>query len=242
MDLFEEIEAKSKNKFEAKQLICISMLVFYCGIRRGEIPRLVVKDVIDGDGQVTLVINRFAKPIKINSQTSAAIQSYYNDLKTRSQTLAKRRSSLFPSFQNESKLRRAWKACNTKYIEILHAGIKHCYKKCLSSGMDRKGILYKGKRQYRMSSREFEAVALDQKIKPGVSADAKLINIFLESCDRAGRLNGNDSAVQREAATILNDFDKDAIKIKSLKQNKKYHDFRNMLLDQLSLHLKKQNP
>ena len=242
MDLFEEIEAKSKNKFEAKQLICISMLVFYCGIRRGEIPRLVVKDVIDGDGQVTLVINRFAKPIKINSETSAAIQSYYNDLKTRSQTLAKRRSSLFPSFQNESKLRRVWKAYNTKFIDIRHAGIKDYYKKCLSSGMDRKSILNKGEIQYRITGRELEAVAFDRKIEPGVSADAKLEKIFIESSDRAGRLDGNDSGVQREAETIINDFDKHAKKIKLLKQNKKYQYFRNMLLDQLSPHLTKQNP
>ena len=127
-------------------------------------------------------------------------------------------------------------------MDIRHAGMKHFYKKCSRSGMDRKGILNKGGKQFRVTCRDFAAVALDKKIKAGESADAKLINIFLESCDRAGRLNGNDSAVQREAATILNDFDKDAIKIKSLKQNKKYHDFRNMLLDQLSPHLKKQNP
>ena len=243
MDLFKEIEAKAKNDFEAKQLMCISMLVYYCGIRRGEIPNLEVKDVIDKAGQVSVTIDRFKKKlIKLNCETSAAIQSYYNDLKSRNPTLAKRRSPLFPSLQNESKLRRVWKAYNTKFIDIRHAGIKDYYKKCLSSGMDRKSILNKGEIQYRITGRELEAVALDNKIPPGESPDAKLTKIFIESSDRAGRLDGNDSAVQREAATIINDFDKHAKKIKLLKQNKKYQYFRNMLLDQLSPHLTIQNP
>ena len=242
MDLLKEIETKSEDEFEAKQLICISMLVYYCGTERSEIPKLKVRDLIDKAGRVTLTINRFAKPIQLNLETSAAIQCYYNDFKTRKPTLTKRRNPLFPSFQSESGVYRVWKTYNTKYMDIRHAGMKHFYMKCLSSGMDRKGILNKGGKQFRVTCRDFEAVALDRKIKAGVSVDDKLTNIFLESHDKAGRLVGNDPAVQIEAATIIKDFDKDAKKIKVLKNNKKYQDFRKMLLDQLSSHLTKQNP
>ena len=79
VDLFKKIETKSKNEFEAKQLKCISMLVYYCGIKRGEIPKLEVKDLIDKAGLVKLTITRFKKKksIKLNCETSAAIQSYH---------------------------------------------------------------------------------------------------------------------------------------------------------------------
>ena len=69
---------------------------------------------------------------------------------------------------------------------------------------------------------------------------ANSTKIFIESSDRVGHLDGNDSGVQREAETIINDFDKQAKEIKSLKY-KKYQELRKMLLDQLSPHLTKKN-
>lgn len=241
MNLLSQIEANSKNKFEAEQLICISMLVFYCGIRRGEIPKLQVKDLIDKACQVTLTINRFTKPIKLNSETSEAIQSYYNDLKARNPTLARRRSPLFPSFQDERKLHRRWKNHHTKYIDILHDGIKHYYRQCLGAGVNRKKAILKGEIQFRISAREFEAVVSNKKIGAGASADTKLRNMFLEFSEKADRLHETDPAAQSKAEIIITEFDKAAKKIKKLKPNQKYLDLRNLLLDQLSPYIKKQN-
>ena len=61
VQLFDRMEADSSLKGAGRQLSCIAKLIFYCGVKEGEIPELTIRDVIDQDGNIIRVIRKFEK-------------------------------------------------------------------------------------------------------------------------------------------------------------------------------------
>ena len=175
MQLFDRMEADSSLKGVGKQLACIAKLVFYCGIKEGEIPELTIRDVIDKDGNIIRVIRKFGKPIMLTDEIERCIAKHIDEMNTRNPSLVKRRSPLFPSYPNTRKIKRHLKTFGTTHTQIHHAGIHYYYQKGLAAGRSKGWIYESGSKQKRISIRQFQAVALNSKIPAGVSVDNRCI-------------------------------------------------------------------
>ena len=139
----------------------------------------------------------------------------------------KRRSPLFPAYRNARKLGRHWKSFGTTHTQIHHAGIHYYNQKGLSAG-ELKGQIYKSDRlQKRISERQFQAVALNQKIPDGRSVDEKCINEILSLMDQAERLNKRNLNVKKEAQIILEKFNKTVQMIRSTRLREEYGSLRS---------------
>jgi len=165
--LFEQIENTTLKGVKGNQLACISRLVFYCGLRRKEIPSLKIRDVIDRAGKIISSIRTFKKEIMLTDNMSTEMQKYINDLRKKSPSLVNRTSWLFPHYRNERQLHRHWQEFNIKYINILHAGIKYYYSTARSTKIDKKIIFAEGSRQLRVSERQFSAIVSGKIIQAG---------------------------------------------------------------------------
>ena len=106
MQLFDRMEADSSLKGAGRQLACIAKLIFYCGVKEGEIPELTIRDVIDKDGNIIRVIRKFSKPIMLTDDIERCIAKHIDEMNTRNPSLVKRRSPLFPSYPNTRKIKR----------------------------------------------------------------------------------------------------------------------------------------
>ena len=171
MQLFDRMEADTSLKGAGRQLACIAKLIFYCGIKEGEIPELIIRDVIDKDGKIIRVIRKFSKPIMLTDEIERCIAKHIDEMNTRNPSLVKRRSPLFPSYPNTRKIKRHLKTFGTTYMQIHHAGIHYYYQKGLAAGRSKGWIYESGSKQKRISIRQFQAVALNAKIPAGVSID-----------------------------------------------------------------------
>jgi hypothetical protein len=108
----------------AEQLVCITRLVYLCGIQRQEIPQLTVGDVLDQKGNVVNSISKFRKPLPLNEWGKAELSAQLEDLAERDPRLSEPSARLFPDYPNVKKLYRHWKKVGIFYWEILHEGIK----------------------------------------------------------------------------------------------------------------------
>ena len=50
--IFDRMVIDPSLKGAGKQLACISKLVFYCGVQEREIPELLIRDVLDNEGDI----------------------------------------------------------------------------------------------------------------------------------------------------------------------------------------------
>jgi hypothetical protein len=222
MQLFDRMETDSSMKVAGKQLACISKLVFYCGVLQGEIPELLIRDVLDNDGNIIRIIRKFDKEIFLTNQVAESIACHIDEMKRRNPSLMKRRSPLFPAYPNTRKLRRHWKSFGITYTQIHHAGIQYYNKKGLADGKPKGQIYEYGRLQKRISERQFQAVALNSKIPAGRSVDDRCINEILKLMEQAERINTKDSTAQKEARRILAKLDKTVQKIRSTRLREEY--------------------
>ena len=174
MQLFDRMEADSSLKGAGRQLACIAKLMFYCGIKEGEIPELTIRDVIDKDGNIVRVIRKFKNPIMLTDEIERCIAKHIDEMNNRNPSLVKRRSPLFPSYRNTRKIKRHLKTFGTTHTQIHHAGIHYYYQKGLAAGRSKGWIYESGSKQKRISIRQFQAVALNSKIPAGVSIDRSM--------------------------------------------------------------------
>ena len=202
MHLFDRMEADSSLKVAGRQLACIAKLVFYCGVKEGEIPELTIRDVIDKDGKIIRVIRKFSKLIMLTDDTERCIAKHIEEMNTRNPSLVKRRSPLFPSYRNTRKIKRHLKTFGTTHTQIHHAGIHYYYQKGLAAGRSKGWIYESGSRQKRISIRQFQAVALNSKIPAGVSVDNRCVDEIIRIFDAAERLDKNAPDVKNETATL----------------------------------------
>jgi hypothetical protein len=215
MQLFDRMETDSSMVFAGKQLACISKLVFYCGVQEGEIPELLIRDVLDNDGNIIRVIRKFDKEIFLTDQVAESIVRHIAEMGSRNPSLLKRRSPLFPAYRNTRKIRRHWSSFGTAYIQIHHAGIHYYYRMGLEDGKSKGRIYETGSRKKRISARQFQAIALNSKIPAGRSVDDRCVNEILSLMEQAERINTKDSNAQKEARRILAKFDETVQKIRS---------------------------
>jgi len=220
--LFDRMETDSSLRFEGKQLACISKLVFYCGVQQGEIIKLLIRDVLDNDGNIIREIHKFDKSIFLTDEVAESIAWHIDEMGNRNPTLVKRRSPLFPAYPNTRKLRRHWKSFGTNYLQIHHAGIHYYYQKGLVAGRSKGWIYETGGRQKRISARQFQAVALNSKIPRGKSVDERCVEEIVNLQEEAERLNKNDPNAGREAQRILEKFDAAVRKIRADELREEY--------------------
>ena len=129
-ELFQQIRENSKTSFHGFQLECISRLVFYGGVQRQLIPKFQIRDVFDGNGRplnkITKLksdkITKFKKPIILNDEMKRALETYFNDLKSRCSSFTNRTRPLFPNYRTERKLRLHWIKFGTNYSQIKRDG------------------------------------------------------------------------------------------------------------------------
>ena len=233
VQLFDRIETDSSMKSAGKQLACISKLVFYCGVQEGEIPELLVRDVLHNDGNIIKVIHKFDKPIVLTDEVAESIARHIEEMGGRNPTLVKRWSPLFPAYRNTRKLRRHWKALGTTYIEIHHAGIHYYNRMGLTDGKPKGQIYETGGRQKRISERQFQAVALNSKIPDGRSVDDRCIDEIVILMDQAGRINKKDPNAKMVARRILEKFDNAVRKMRSSELREQYGSLRFNLITSL---------
>jgi hypothetical protein len=227
MQLFDRMETDSSMRGAGMQLACISKLVFYCGVQQREIPELLIRDVLDNNGNIIKVIRKFDKPIVLEDEIAESIASHIDEMKRRNPSLVKRRSPLFPAYRNTKKLRRHWKSFGITYTQIHHAGIHYYNQKGLSAG-ELKGRIYEtGSGQKRISERQFQAVALNSKIPAGRSVDDQCIDVILSLMEQAERINTKNSNAQKEARRILAKFDETVQKIRLSELREQYGSLRS---------------
>jgi hypothetical protein len=171
LQLFDRMEMDSSLKSAGQQLACIAKLAFYCGVKEGEIPELTIRDVIDKDGKVIMVIRKFDKPITLTDELEECIVRHIKEMGSRNPSFVKRRSLLFPAYPNTKKIKRHLKSFGTTYTQIHHAGIHYYYRKGLAAGRSKGWIYESGRKQKRISMRQFQAVATGNKIPAGVPVD-----------------------------------------------------------------------
>jgi len=121
-ELFQWIRDNSKTKMHGFQLECITKLVFFGGVQRRRIPELKVCNVFDGNGRPLDKTTKLKKEIHLSDEMKAALEDYFNDLKSRRSSLANRDSCLFPFYGNANILRRHWEKFGTGYSQIKRDG------------------------------------------------------------------------------------------------------------------------
>ena len=206
VQLFDRMEADSSLKGAERQLTYIAKLVFYCGVKEGEIPDLTIRDVIDNDGNIIRTIRKFDKPIALTDELAKCIAIHIKEMGSRNPSLVKRRSSLFPAYPNTKKIKRHLKTFGTTYTQIHHAGIHYYYRKGLEAGRS-KGWIYKsGSGQKRISIRQFQAVATGNKIPAGVPVDNRCGEEIVTILDKAERLDKNAADVKNKAAQLIDEY------------------------------------
>jgi hypothetical protein len=237
IQLFGRMETDSSMIVAGRQLACISKLVFYCGVQQGEIPKLLIRDVLDHDGNIIKVIRKFDKPNVLTDEIAESIARHIEEMGGRNPTLVKRWSPLFPAYRNTRKLRRHWKALGTTYMEIHHAGIHYYNQMGLTDGRSKGQIYEIGGRQKRISERQFQAVALNSKILDGRSVDGRCIDEIMSLLDQAEHLNKKDPNAKKSAQLILAKFDETVQKMHSTRLRQQYASLRSNLISSLKKYL-----
>ena len=208
VQLFDRMEADLSLKGAGRQLACIAKLIFYCGIKEGEIPELTIRDVLDKDGNIIRIIRKFGQPIMLTDEIERCIAKHIDEMKTRNPSLVKRRNPLFPSYPNTRKIKRHLIKFGTTYVQIHHAGIHYYYQKGLAAGRTKGWIYESGSRQKRISIRQFQAVALNSKIPAGVSVDNRYVDEIIRIFDAAERLDKNDPDAKKKATYLIKKYKK----------------------------------
>ena len=208
IQLFDRMETHSSLNDDGRQLACISKLVFYCGIKEGEIPELTIRDVNDQEGNIIRVIPKFGKPIMLTKEIERCIAKNIDEMNNRNPSLVKRRNPLFPAYRNTRKIKRHLKIFGTTHTQIHHAGIHYYYQKGLAAGRSKGWIYENGSRQKRISIRQFQAVALNSKIPAGVSVDNRCVDEIIRIFDAAERLDKNDPNVNNVSANLIKKYKK----------------------------------
>ena len=234
MQLFDRMEADLSLKGIGKQLSCIAKLIFYCGVKEGEIPELSIRDVIDQDGKIIRVIRKFSKPIMLTDEIERSIARHIEEMNTRNPSLVKRRKPLFTSYPNTRKIKRHLKTLGTTYMQIHHAGIHYYYQKGLAAGRTKGWIYENGSRQKRISIRQFQAVALNAKIPAGLSVDNRCVDEIIRIFDAAERLDKNVPGAKNETALLIKKYKKVLGRFRSKNLKKIYEKELSRLISMLS--------
>ncbi len=218
------------------ELICISYLVFYSGIQRGEIGQLKIRDVIDQGGKVRNDVDIFNNHLRLTFEAKNAIQKYYDEMKRRLPTLVLRRKPLFPTYQSERTLGRNWKKdVNTTYTEIREMGMKSHFALSQIKSATHSGLYKEGSELFRITPREYQAIVHGKKIPSGIEThDSRCIDVFLSIYDEAGRINGKGTSAKNEAERILKEAQDTVDRMKNEKMRKIYNELMQNLHSDLS--------
>jgi hypothetical protein len=238
LQLFDRMEADSSLKGTGRQLACISKLVFYCGVKEGEIPELTIRDVIDKDGKIIVVIRKFDKPITLTDELEECIVRHIKEMGSRNPSFVKRRSLLFTAYPNTKKIKRHLKSFGTTYTQIHHAGIHYYYRKGLAAGRSKGWIYESGSRQKRISIRQFQAVVTGNKIPAGVPVDNRCVDEIMMLLEKAEGLDKSAPNASESAHSIMERYEKYLNGIRSDEVRERYDGFRSRFVKMLKPYLK----
>jgi integrase len=239
LDLFERIEAGLKTEFEGKQLVCISKLVFYCGVQAKEIPALRIRDVIGKDGEILRKINiKGAKEINLNGAAFEAVREYVAELRKRRPSLTQGQKRLFPGYRNIDKLKRDWKRFGTDCRSIKEAGYVHYRDNERQKGTSDALINKKGAEQLRVTTRQFRAVVTGNKIPAGVPIDNRCVDEIMRLYGQAERLDKSAPNASESAHSIMDEFEECLNRIRSDEVRERYDGFRPRFVKMLRPYLK----
>ena len=226
VQLFDLMESDLSLKGAGRQLACILKLVFYCGIKEGEITELLIRDVLDNDGNIVKVIHKFGNPITLTDELAECIKRHIKEMSSRNPSFVKRRSPLFPAYRNTRKIGRHLKTLGTTYTQIHHAGIHYYYRKGLEAGRLKGWIYESGSRQKRISARQFQAVATGNKITAGVPVDNRCVGEIMMLLEQAERLNKEAPDVEAAARDIMEGYEERLNCIRSDDVRERYEGLR----------------
>jgi hypothetical protein len=238
VQLFDRMEADSSLKGAERQLTYIAKLVFYCGVKEGEIPELTIRDVIDNDGNIIRTIRKFDKPITLTDELAECIARHIKEMGSRNPSFIKRRSLLFTAYPNTKKIKRHLKSFGTTYTQIHHAGIHYYYRKGLVAGRSRGWIYESGSRQKRISEREFQAVATGNKIPAGLPVDNRCVEEIVRIYEEAQNLDKSAPNASEIAHSKMDEFEENLNKIRSDDVRKRYEGLRFRFEELLRPYLK----
>jgi hypothetical protein len=237
LEIENKILAAAMKPIHRSELTCISHLVFFTGIRVGEIGQLNIRDVIDQNGSVRDVVEKFEKKLPLNREAKNAISKYYAEMKDKRPSQALRRNPLFPTYQDQKTLNRHWKKVETGYAKIQKAGRKHHFKSNYSES-ERLGRIYKkGSEQFRITPRQYQAVVQNKRIPPGRDNDRQCTDALMELNEKAGYLQAGTPTAKFEAEEILRKFQEIADRIKDDELRNNWKKVTSSLQEQLSKHL-----
>lgn len=231
-------------KISRPELICITQLVFHCGIIQIEIIGLRVLDVVDAGGNVKDVIKNKKVLIKkskgkileiiLSEQAKHAIEGYLAVKEQKNPALVMKRKPLFPSYRNDRKLRRHWKDFNTNFNEIRHGGMKFHYSNIIKEGTPLSQTYLKGGKIFRVWPREYYAIVANKRIRPGIDVnDEKQINELFKQLEDAERIDPNNPSVQSQAAEIINKANEALSKIRNDRTRRDYASILNNIIKNL---------
>jgi integrase len=227
LDLFDRIETGLKTKFEGKQLVCISKLVFYCGVQAKEIPELRIRDVIGKDGEIIRKIKvNGARDINLNGAAAEAVRKYVADLRQRRPSLMQAKERLFPDYPNIDKLKRDWKRLGTDCRSIKEAGYIHFRDSERRKGTSDALINKKGAEQLRVTTRQFRAIATGNKIPAGVPVDNRCVAEIMMLLEQAEGLKKEAPNASEIAHSIMYEFEGCLNRIRSDDVRERYEGLR----------------
>jgi hypothetical protein len=237
LDLENKILAAAMKPIHRSELTCISNLVFYTGIRVGEIGQLNICDVIDESGGVRDVVEKFERQLPLNREAKNAVSKYYAEMKQKHPFQALRRNQLFPTLQNQKTLNRHWKKVETQYAKIQKAGRKHHFESNQSDSRSLGRIYKNGAEQFRITARQYQAVILNKRIPPGRDNDRQCTDALLELLEKADFLKAGTPTAKLEAEEILRKAQEFVNRIKDVELRDNWKKGISYLPAQLSKHL-----
>jgi hypothetical protein len=246
--LLKNIQKSKAAKISRPELICITQLVFYSGVLEKEINGLQVSDVIDAGGNVKDVVKSkkvLSKKSKGNIveiiltvHAKSAIDGYLAEMKQKNPTLVMKRKPLFPSYNDNRKLRRHWKDFSTNFTEIRQGGMKFYYTSNISSGTPLSQTYLEGGELFRVTPRDYYAVVSNKKIRSGKDVhDEKQIDDLLKQLENAERIGPNSPMAQSQAAEILHKANKALAKIINHRTRRDYASIVSNIAKKLASHI-----
>ena len=203
-----------------------------------EVDGVFVQEIVDKDGNIIRVIRKFGKPIVLTGELEECIARHIEEMGNRNPTLVKRRSPLFPAYRNTRKIKRHLKIFGATYTQIHHAGIHYFYRKGLAAGRSKGWIYESGRRQKRISARQFQAIALNSKIPAGRSVDTRSIEEILGLLEEAQHMDKNAPDAEENARNMMERFEKSLNNIRNNEDRKNYEQVRPHIEKALAPHIK----
>lgn len=189
---------RAKN-WTVAAISCIGLLAYFSGVKRKDVPGIMVRDVLEDDGEsIVEAMQCGCRTIYLNVNARAAITGYLKYVTENYQSIINSSGRLFPSYLNEKKLERDLEKIfgGKAFTFLRREGIKAFYKNYCDKWAhrfrgysDRKllktEVYKKVAENYSLSEREVFGIITDSIPRPGETAADKARKFWLEAASYA---------------------------------------------------------